>query len=263
MLIYLVAIFFTVNKTIKNHYGTIFLLSPIPFLIGLNDIFKNTIEGMQELEMSLRINYKQWLLSKLFIIANFNALLNFIYSIILFNMNLTGSFLRLTLYWCVPFLIISGIGLLLVAKVRGNYTSVTILAFWFAVSEYVQSSESVIEWMKNLNLAIYVLAITISFAFLIYEVKVILIKTSICLIFYPSLLGDIFKINENWTWVRPFIDLSISQTINANKLFANYKSYNIFGQPVLYPFISASLILMIAIIPLLVTRTNIIKRDAY
>jgi hypothetical protein len=177
LLIYIFALYAIFTSRQASPYGVTMILSPIPFLIGLLDVFRTQEEGMQELEMSFKINFKQWILAKLFVIATFNTGLNLFYSLILSFMNLTDSFLRLTLYWCAPFLIISAIGLFIAIKIRGTYPTLVVLGTWSTIAMYVFTDEVIIKWLINLNITIYGVFILACAILIFYEVKTLIIES--------------------------------------------------------------------------------------
>ncbi|WP_214630801.1 hypothetical protein [Paenibacillus agaridevorans] len=115
-------------------YKIMLLLSPIPFLLGLLEVFRGRNEGLLELEISCKYSAQQLLLMKLIVICAYNILLclTLIGVFGLFGEPLLLS--KLLMYWTAPFAVAVSVGLAVASRVR-NVLSVPIaLVIWLFIA---------------------------------------------------------------------------------------------------------------------------------
>ncbi|RSD26830.1 hypothetical protein [Mesobacillus subterraneus] len=115
-------------------YTMIFMLAPLPFIVGIFEIMKSRDKGMIELELTLKYNAQQILTSRLFVVGLYNLLMNAGLSAVLLTVNPEIQIARLFLSWTVPYVLVTGIAFLLALKTKGIPASATFIALWIAVS---------------------------------------------------------------------------------------------------------------------------------
>ncbi len=106
------------------------LISPVPFLLGLLEIFRGRDEVLLELEMSCKYTAQQLMLMKLVVVGVYNVLLCFILIAIfsLFGEPLLLS--KLVIYWATPLTVIASIGLTLANRMRGSLLAPISIVIW-------------------------------------------------------------------------------------------------------------------------------------
>lgn len=129
-----------------NPYSIMLLLSPVPFLLGLLEVFRGRDEGLMELEMSCKYSAQQIMLSKMLVIGSYNLLLSFILLIIfgLFGEPLLLS--KIIIFWVTPFTAASSIGLAVANRVRSMISIPFTLTIWIFIVPLV------IEFTKSENI---------------------------------------------------------------------------------------------------------------
>lgn len=111
-------------------YIIMMLISPLPFLLGLLEIFRGRDEGLLELEMSCKFSAQQLMLMKLTAVGAYNVLLCFVLIAIF---NLFGEPLllsKLVIYWAAPLTVTASIGLALSRRITGPIFAPVALVIW-------------------------------------------------------------------------------------------------------------------------------------
>lgn len=139
----------------RNPYISAVLLAPVPFILGIIEIFRGREEGVIELELSCQISIGEIMFSRLIIICIYNILLNTILSIILTHFNSGILLLRMTLMWLAPFTITAGIGLLLVGRLRGSYVAAIFTGVWMVLIMAVLTQKNIMDRLMGINIAVY------------------------------------------------------------------------------------------------------------
>ncbi|SHJ77316.1 hypothetical protein SAMN02745163_02563 [Clostridium cavendishii DSM 21758] len=154
---YILAIKFDVNP-----YMAIMSCTPIPFLLGLIEIFKGIENNMSELEASFKISFKEIVISKILIIAIFNIILNIIMSVMLYT-NIRGiEFAKINVLWLITFCWINLISIIIAQKVRSNKVAILLIAIWTIIVSVIFSNSIAVDMLIKLNTWIYVLFICIA-----------------------------------------------------------------------------------------------------
>ncbi len=117
-----------------NPYTTIFMLAPLPFIVGIFEILKSRDKGMMELELTLKYNAQQIMTSRLFVVGLYNLVVNAGLTAVLLTINPEIQIARLFLSWTVPYVLVTGMAFLLALKTKAFSASVTFITLWIAVS---------------------------------------------------------------------------------------------------------------------------------
>jgi len=156
----------------------LFTLSPIPFLLGLVEVFRGRDEGMLELEMSCTFNAPSIMLSKLTIVGLYNIGLNVLCSLVFVHFAQQAYLGMITLLWMVPFTIISGLGLLMALYSRGSTAMSGMLACWLAFCMVVLLQPDFMKMLITMNASVSLLLIVAGMILIMIQVMLLLKKTS-------------------------------------------------------------------------------------
>lgn len=107
----------------------LFLLAPLPGILGAVELYRSRDERMLELEMSCVHNGASVMLAKLFLVGCTTVCLNLVFTWGIAGYSST-SIMQLTLLWLAPFTVISGLAMLAVARLRGSAAIMLVLSLW-------------------------------------------------------------------------------------------------------------------------------------
>ena len=153
-----------------NEHAIMLLMAPIPFVLGLLELFKGRDSGMAEMEMSCKFSIREVILSRVVVIGAYSILLNTLLSVIVFYLQPGGFFGRLTLFWLTPFTSISAIALYIVKKARSGYAVAFFLATWAAAVLIMQITGFAVI-LHTVNTTAYLLITGFSTVILICETR--------------------------------------------------------------------------------------------
>jgi hypothetical protein len=151
-----------------NAHTIMFLMAPIPFILGLLELFKGRDAGMTEIEMSCKLSIHEVILARMVVIGAYSILLNTLLSVFIYYLQLGGPFWQLTLFWLTPFTSISAMALYIVQKVRSGYAVAFFLATWAAIV-LIMHTTGFADILQTVNAAAYLLITFFSAIILIYE----------------------------------------------------------------------------------------------
>lgn len=164
----------TCEAAIKNDvdpYGVILFIAPIPFVVGLIEIFKGSENNMLELELSLKISAKEMVISRMMVIALFNIILNIIMCLLLYNSNLAINFVKINILWIVPFVWVNSIAFVIAKKVRSYYVSSLVITLWVAIITSLYSNKFILEKIIQINIWLYVTMILVGIILGFFVIK--------------------------------------------------------------------------------------------
>ena len=151
---------------------TLFILSPIPFLTGLLEIFKSRDHGLMELEATLKYTVQQLIFSRMFIVTGFNLILNiFLIAWFYVSADIVLLFSQLLVYWVMPLTLISAIGLFITTKYRGTMSSPVLVSSWIVLSYAMTQFPRSYEMLQNISVAGSLIVITTSICCIIIQLK--------------------------------------------------------------------------------------------
>jgi len=156
----------------------LFTLSPIPFILGLAEVFRGRDEGMLELEMSCTFNAPSIMLSKLTIVGLYNIGLNVLCSLVFVHFAQQAYLGTITLLWMVPFTIMSGLGLLVALYSRGSTAMSGMLAIWLAFCMIMLLQPAFMQGLLTMNAPVSLLLIVVGLILIGTQVILLLKKTS-------------------------------------------------------------------------------------
>lgn len=116
-----------------NPYMNSFILVPIPFVLGLLEVFKGRDQGLMEIELTCKVTAQQLMLTRLIIVLVGNMV--FILLLMLVISGGTGSFISWSAIglWYTQLIIAAGTSLWLAMRVRGGTAVSIFLIVWFGL----------------------------------------------------------------------------------------------------------------------------------
>lgn len=152
---------------------TLFILAPLPFVIGLTEIFKGREHGLLEMEMTCKFASHEIMLSRLILIGIFNILLNSLFTILFEPFFTTGYLIDMIMTWLVPLTLFSAVSLYLSMNIKGSLFVVVLLSLWLATSLFIVSNpvwfNTVLSMNSGLKLAFIIAGLTL-FSFQIKQI---------------------------------------------------------------------------------------------
>lgn len=157
---------------VYNPYKIIFIMSPLPFVLGILELFRSVDSGMAQIELTCKASLSQTFMARLTVLGIYNIVLNSAMSVGLSW--LVGMDLwRVVLFWFVPFTWISAVTLYLSTKFRGR-TLVPIVALVWCVSMVLAFSNSTfLSFLLSLNDVMFVVFSLLGLALFISQIKLI------------------------------------------------------------------------------------------
>lgn len=124
-------------------YMIMLMVSPVPFILGLLEIFRGRDEGLLELEMSCEYSGQQLMLMKLTAVGVYNVLLCFVLIAIFSVFGEPLLLSKLVIYWATPLTVTASIGFALAWRVRGPVFAPVALVIWlFSASACISALDS-------------------------------------------------------------------------------------------------------------------------
>jgi len=160
-------------------YITLMMLAPIPFVLGILEVFKGREQGVMEIEMACKRSVPEIILARLTVIGIFNVLLNSILSIGFSFIDPNIILWRIVLTWLTPFTLVAGTSLWLAMKIRGGYLVSFLIAVWMAGMLFLLTLPNFLERMLTLNVAAYVVIIAIGITIIFGQISKIISRHSI------------------------------------------------------------------------------------
>lgn len=173
----------------RNPYISALLLAPVPFILGIIEIFRGREEGVIELELSCKISIGEIMFSRLIIICIYSILLNTMLSLALLYFNNGILLLRITLMWLTPFTIISGIGLILVSRMRGSYVAAIFTGIWMVLVMAILTEKKIMDRLIEINITVYAVLTIIGVILMVIQIKNYAQRD--CSFFERSVIGEV------------------------------------------------------------------------
>lgn len=153
----------------RNPYISSLLLSPVPFILGIIEIFRGREDGVIELELSCKLSIGEIMVSRLIIICLYNILLNSLLTAVLMHFNSGILFWRITFMWLTPFTVISGVGLMLVSRMRGSYVALIFASIWIVFAMAVLTQKEIMDRIMNINIITYAILTVIGAVLMVVQ----------------------------------------------------------------------------------------------
>lgn len=146
-------LWFTLNAAQFSHTAVI-LLAPLPFMIGLLEVFKGREQGVLEIELACKISVQEIMLSRLLFILLHSLVWNTCLSGLLYLVWDDFSFWSLTWSWFTPFIIVASISLWIAMRIRGTSAIMVLTVVWISLGMIVPN---VMPYLMGINIGITVI----------------------------------------------------------------------------------------------------------
>jgi len=163
-----------------NPYVVMLGIAPMPFILGLIEVFRNRENGMLELEASCKFNAASVILAKLIVTAIYNVVLNFVASIIFNMLNQSVTISLLTMYWLTAFTVVCGIALVIMTQIRSSNAVFYIMTLWAVIGVGSISIPALYEFILHISPLLCIVMITVGITFSIYQVHQLYNQTKKC-----------------------------------------------------------------------------------
>ncbi|MBP1995170.1 hypothetical protein [Paenibacillus eucommiae] len=156
---------------------SLFALAPLPFILGLMEVFRSRDERMLELEMSCVFNAASVMLSKLSMIGVYNILLNSLCSLWLIRITEQTHLWDITLLWMTPFTLISGLSLVAAIHLRGSTAVLFVMTLWLSFCLILIFNPILMRNLLTMHTASYLLLIGFGIMLTVMQVSRLLKRT--------------------------------------------------------------------------------------
>lgn len=168
-LLFLAGYWFSINNT--NSYITIMALAPLPFILGIVEIFKARDSGVLEIEMTCKISAYEIMLSKILVMGIYSIFMNTVLSSVLCMFNSNINLWKLSIMWLTPLTLVSGISLFIARNFKGDYTMAAIISTWSAIILYIYFNKKLLNYIVQLNIIVYLMILSIGVLILTLQIK--------------------------------------------------------------------------------------------
>lgn len=151
-------------------YKLVFVIAPMPVILGLLEVFRGREEGVVELEMACKITPQEMIISKILVICCYNVILNMCLTLILYLQNPVIILWKVTLFWLCPMILTGSLSLWFCSKIKGNYAILMSLSLWTAASFILVSQERLFVGIIELNPWYFILFICTGAGLFIKEI---------------------------------------------------------------------------------------------
>lgn len=128
------------------------MVTPIPFVLGLFEIFKGRESGMLELEMTCKFSVYQIMVSRLVLIGLYNIGLSVVLTLI-FSTQLMIPIWEIILIWFAPFTIFAAISLWISMRFSHSSFVVMVISCWLIFTTALLLFEPLVELLLSRSIA--------------------------------------------------------------------------------------------------------------
>lgn len=147
LLLYVIGYFFSTYGS-KDYLLMLVMITPLPFVLGLFEVFKGRESGVLELEMACKFSAYQIMLSRLLLISLYNIGLSLILTFIV-STNVLVPIWEMILTWFAPLTIFVSITLWVSMRFRHTSFIVLVLLCWIIFSISMLLFEPVADLLMN------------------------------------------------------------------------------------------------------------------
>ncbi|MBY7142647.1 hypothetical protein KFZ56_06055 [Virgibacillus sp. NKC19-3] len=153
-------------------YLTLFVLTPLPFLTGLLEIFKSRDQGMAELEATFKYSVQQLIFSRVLIVSVFNLILNAILITWLYvALDTPFVFSWLFVYWMMPLTLLAALGLVLTTTYKGTITSPVLVISWLITGFLIAQIPNGADFINHIGLTGSISIVIVSLCTIIFQLR--------------------------------------------------------------------------------------------
>lgn len=176
--LFIIGYFVTMEQAL-NPIITLIFLAPLPFIIGLLEVFKSREQGLLEIEMACKFSAHEVMLARLLLISLFNLTLNTMLTLA-FSPSITGTTLfHVTLLWLTPFTLITAVVLALTLKIRGNIFPLALIPLWGFTVAFVLTDVKWRPFVLEMHLGIHFIFLVVGISFFFIHIRQLINRYSI------------------------------------------------------------------------------------
>lgn len=153
-----------------NPYLVALVFAPLATITGLLEVLKSKNNGMAELELSLKYNLQELILSKLVIVGGFNLVLNVLLTACISVIYPEIWIGKMALYWITPFTVMSAVSLIVVASTRQSYVITGGLVIWLLMGILLGQSDT-LEIIESLPAVFFIVVSVISVIYVVAKMN--------------------------------------------------------------------------------------------
>ncbi len=157
---------------------TLFIIAPLPFVMGLVEVLRSRDEGMLELEQSCTYNAVSIMLAKLIIIFSYSIALNVLVALWLSEHSGLAPLWELMLLWLVPFTCVSGLALLTAIRLRGSTAIMLVTSIWISICFIIISTTNLISAIISMHAVAQLIFIGFGSCLAITQLRRLLLNVS-------------------------------------------------------------------------------------
>lgn len=178
IILFIIGYFITILHA-YNPIITLIFLAPLPFILGLFEVFKSRNQGLIEMEMACKFSAHEVMLARLLLVSLFNLTLNMLLTLAFSPYIMTTTLLHVTMLWLTPFTLSTAVMLWFSMHVRSTTLSLALIPLWgfFILSLYTD-----VKWQPyvfDMHIAIHLILIGIAIGLFFIQIKQLINKYSI------------------------------------------------------------------------------------
>lgn len=164
--LYIIGYLFTLYAS-QDYLLMLIIITPLPFVFGLFEVFKGREQGVLELEMACKYSAYQVMLARLLIISLYNIGLSFALTLVV-SAKLAVPIWEILLIWLTPFTLFAAISLWISARFRHTSFTVLLISCWIIFSLFALSFDAITNISNSILLfrQIFFLILGISLCYL-------------------------------------------------------------------------------------------------
>ncbi|MBD8501062.1 hypothetical protein [Paenibacillus arenosi] len=133
------------------------MLAPLPFIVGMLEVFKGREQGVLELELACKISAHEIMLSRLLFITLNSLVLNTCLSAVMYIVHDDLSFWSLTLSWFSPFVIVASVSLWFTMRIRGNAVPMVVVSIWVTLGLIGLTNTEMVERLMDVHIFVSII----------------------------------------------------------------------------------------------------------
>lgn len=163
--------FLLVNSTAYDPLTTLVIISPLPFMFGLVEVFKAREQGLLEMEMTCKFSVYEIMLTRLLLIGLYNISLSTMLTIAFTSLIDSASMWEIIFVWLTPLTFFASISLWISIRFRGFAFLMMIVSLWVFFSFLFLSRPSWLHTLIQMNLTLYILFMGVGTFLLGWQMK--------------------------------------------------------------------------------------------
>lgn len=178
IVLFIIGYFVTMARAL-NPIITLIFLAPIPFIIGLIEVFKSREQGLLEMEMACKFSAHEIMLARLMLISLFNLTLNTMLTLAI-SPSITGTTLfHVTLLWLTPFTLFTAVVLGLAIKIRSSAFPLAIIPLWGFFVSFVLTDVKWSSFVREMHFGVHFILLVVGISLFFIQIRQLIYKYSI------------------------------------------------------------------------------------